>query len=207
MKYLINMLEDNNSNMNKGDFGYMKKRLLKMRTILIFGEINKEISESVTADLLDLSFESSKPINIIISSQGGHVESGDTIHDMIKFVNNQVNIIGTGWVASAGLLIYLAAEKEHRFSLQNTRFLLHQPAGGMGGVVSDMQIQAEEMIKTKKRLNRIVANATGQRLQKIEEDAERDYWLNANEAKEYGIVKKIINSIEEVEMWNTITNN
>lgn len=201
------MLEDKSSNISNGNFNYTKTRLLKMRTILIFGEINKEISESVTADLLDLSFESSKPINIIINSQGGHVESGDTIHDMIKFVNNQVNIIGTGWVASAGLLIYLAAEKEHRFSLPNTRFLLHQPAGGMGGVVSDIQIQAEEMIKTKKRLNIIVANATGQRLKKVEEDAERDYWLDANEAKEYGIVEKIISSIEEVEMWNNIITN
>lgn len=193
------MLQDQNHNMSEGNFSYMKRRLLKARTILIFGEINQEVSKTATADLLELSFESSKPINIIISSQGGHVESGDTIHDMIKFVNNQVNVIGTGWVASAGLLIYLAAEKDHRFSLPNTRFLLHQPAGGMGGVASDIQIQAEEIIKTKKRLNTIVANATGQKLQKIEEDAERDYWLSANEAKEYGIVEKIINSIEEVE--------
>ena len=201
------MSEGKSININKDNFSHTKRALLKMRTILIFGEINQEISESVTADLLSLSFENSKPINIVISSQGGHVESGDTIHDMIKFINNQVNIIGTGWVASAGLLIYLAAEKERRFSLKNTRFLLHQPSGGMQGEVTDIQIHAEEIIKTKKRLNNIVANATGQKLQKIEKDAERDYWLSAEEAKEYGIVKKIVSSIEEVEMWsNAITN-
>ena len=176
----------------------IEKKLLDIRTILIFGEINKEISESVTATLLALSFKNPKPINIIISSQGGHVESGDTIHDMIKFISNKVNMIGTGWVASAGLLIYLAAKKENRYSLPNTRFLLHQPLGAVGGSTSEIQIQAEEIIKMKKRLNKIVATATGQKLQKVEKDAERDYWLNAEEAKEYGIVTKVINSIKEV---------
>ena len=177
---------------------FLEQKLLRLRTILIFGEINKNIAKTTTGSLITLSSKSTEPINLIISSQGGHVESGDTIHDMIKFINNKVNIIGTGWVASAGLLIYLAAKKENRYSLPNTRFLLHQPSGGISGTSSDVQIQAQEMIKMKNRLNKIFAEATGQELKKILNDAERDYWLSIEEAVEYGIVGKVIKSISKI---------
>jgi len=172
--------------------------LYKARTILIFGEVNDKLAERVSAQLLAFSADGDGDIKILINSPGGHVESGDTIHDMISFVKPQVKIIGTGWVASAGAHIFLGAKKENRFCLPNTRFMLHQPLGGVRGQASDIQIEAEEIIKMRQRINRIIARETGQPLEKVDIDTERNYWMGPEEAKAYGIVGKVVGSLAEV---------
>jgi len=178
--------------------GKIVENLFKARTILLFGEINQKVAQSTAAQLLALAEENADPIRMIMHSQGGHVESGDTIHDMIAFVRPKVFMIGTGWVASAGVHIYLAAEKERRFCLPNTRFMIHQPAGGTGGPASDIAIEAKEIIKMRKRINETIAKATGQPFEKVERDTDRNFWMSAEEARDYGIVSHIVKSIDEV---------
>lgn len=157
--------------------GSMEDRLLKHRTILIYGQIDMNLAMEVTKRLLVMDAESQEEIRIFINSPGGHVESGDTIYDMIRFVKSTVKVIGTGWVASAGALIYAAADVENRYSLPNTRFLLHQPAGGATGQASDIAIEAQEIIKMRRRLNEIFARQTGQTIERVEEDTDRNFWM------------------------------
>jgi len=145
----------------RNGFGSMEEKLLKNRTILIYGEINMDLAMDITKRLLILDAESQDEIRIFINSPGGHVESGDTIFDMIRFVKSPVKVIGTGWVASAGALIFAAADRNNRFSLPNTRFLLHQPAGGASGQAADIAIEAQEIIKMRRRLNETFARQTG----------------------------------------------
>lgn len=173
-------------------------KLLETRTVLIFGEINMKLAQEITRQLLVLAADSDDDIKVIINSPGGHVESGDTIFDMIRFVKPKVKVIGTGWVASAGALIYAATDKENRLSLPNTRFLLHQPMGGAVGQASDIAIEAEEIIKMRKRLNETFAEQTGQPLEKVEKDTDRNFWMSAKQAQEYGLVGRIIQSMGEV---------
>jgi len=176
----------------------LEDRLLKTRTILIYGEINQKLAKAVTERLLILSAESKKDIRIFVNSQGGHVESGDTIFDMIRFCKAPIKVIGTGWVASAATLVYLAAPLKNRFCLPNTRFLIHQPLGGMIGTAVDLAIEAKEIVRMKRRLNDIIAKQTGQKLEKVEKDTERNFWMTAEEAREYGIVGAIIKSEGEI---------
>lgn len=173
-------------------------KLLKSRTIIISGEINQTLAEKVCTQLLVLQEINDEPITLFINSQGGHVEAADTIHDMIKFINPKVLIVGTGWVASAGITIYLAAPKENRFSLPNTRYMIHQPLGGFRGQATDIGIEADEMLKVRKRINTLISEATGQPLEKINNDTDRNYWLNSEDAVSYGIVGKIISSYDEL---------
>ena len=175
------------------------EKLLETRTITIFGEINMKLAQEVTQKLLLLDADNDDPIKIFINSPGGHVESGDTIHDMIRFVKSPVKVVGTGWVASAGALIYAAADKENRYSLPNTRFLLHQPAGGAMGQASDIAIEAEEILKMRRRLNQIFADQTGQPIDKVEKDTDRNFWMSASEAVEYGLVTHIVQTAGEVD--------
>ena len=174
------------------------EKLLSSRSLIISGEINQELAEKVVTQLLILQEMGDEPIKLFINSQGGHVEAGDTIHDMIKFIKPRVIIIGTGWVASAGITIYLAADKEDRYSLPNTRYMIHQPLGGCQGQATDINIEAKEIVRVRKRINNIISNATGQPLEKVEKDTDRNYWLNAEEAVDYGIVNKIITSYDEL---------
>jgi ATP-dependent Clp protease protease subunit len=176
----------------------VQKALFKSRTVLIFGDIDMKMAERVSAQLLALASEGDGDIRVLINSPGGHVESGDTIHDMIRFVGPRVKMIGTGWVASAGAHIYLGAVKENRFCMPNTRFLLHQPLGGVHGQASDISIEAEEIIKMRERLNRIIARETGQSFEKVVADTERNFWMGAEEAKAYGLVSKVVASASEV---------
>lgn len=176
----------------------LQEKFLQTRTILLFGEINQKLAERVTQQLLLLSTLSDDDIKIILNSQGGHVESGDTIFDMIRFVTPKVKIIGTGWVASAGALIYSAVPVEQRLSLPNTRYLLHQPLGGIRGSAVDLAIEAQEIIKMRRRLNEIFAQQTGQPIEKVEHDTDRNFWMSAEEAKSYGLVGKIIENINEI---------
>jgi ATP-dependent Clp protease protease subunit len=166
--------------------------LFRARTVIISGEINQRLAANVTAQLLALASESSDDVTVFINSQGGHVESGDTIHDLVRFLSARVRMVGTGWVASAAALIYIAVPREDRYCLPNTRFLLHQPAGGAGGTASDIEIEAREILKMRDRLNRVFAQQTGQPLERIEEDTRRNFWLGAEEARRYGLVGRII---------------
>jgi ATP-dependent Clp protease protease subunit len=170
----------------------------KSRTVLVTGEINDKLASRVTTQLIALSEDSDDPINVFISSPGGHVESGDMVHDMIKFIRPTVRCIGSGWVASAGALIFVGAKKENRLCLPNTRFLLHEPRGGVGGSVSDIQIQADQIRIMRERFHRIFAEATGQSEKKIAKDTERDFWLNTEDAIEYGLLGKVIRSADEL---------
>lgn len=174
------------------------EKLLKSRTIIISGEINQALAEKVTTQLLILEEMSNDPIKIFINSQGGHVESGDTIHDMIKFVKPKIIMIGTGWVASAGITIYLAADKENRYSLPNTRYMIHQPLGGFNGQATDIGIEAKEILRVRKRINNIISESTGQPIEKVNKDTDRNYWLSSEEALDYGIVNNIISSHSEL---------
>jgi ATP-dependent Clp protease, protease subunit len=178
--------------------GPVQNALFKSRTVLIFGPINMRLAERVTAQLLALANDDAeKPIRVIINSPGGHVESGDTIHDMIKFCGPQVKMIGTGWVASAGASIFVGASRENRFCLPNTRFLLHQPSGGVRGQASDIAIEAEEIVKMRERMNRIYAKETGQTYEKILADTQRNFWMGAEAAVAYGLASKIITRPDE----------
>ena len=172
--------------------------LFKSRTVLIFGEIDMKLAEKVTAQLLAYAADGDGDIRVVINSPGGHVESGDTIHDMIRFVGPRVKIVGTGWVASAGAHIFLGAKKENRLCLPNTRFLLHQPLGGIQGQASDISIEAEEILKMHERINREIAAETGQPFDKVVVDTERNFWLSAEEALAYGLVSRIVKRADEV---------
>ncbi|HAA53729.1 MAG TPA: ATP-dependent Clp protease proteolytic subunit [Myxococcales bacterium] len=178
--------------------GYLDRKLLETRTILIYGGIDQALARRVTQQLLLLSATSDDDIKIFINSQGGHVESGDTIFDMIRFVKPKVKIIGTGWVASAGALIYVSVPVEQRYSLPNTRFMLHQPLGGVRGQASDIAIEAQEIIKMRKRLNQIFADQTNQPLEKIDKDTDRNFWMGPEEAKDYNLVGHIIQSSNDL---------
>ena len=178
--------------------GFVAERLFKARTVVISGEINQKVAANVISQLLALAAESNEDITCYINSQGGHVEAGDTIHDMVRFLTPRVRMVGTGWVASIAALIFVAVPKEDRYCLPNTRFLLHQPAGGAGGSAADIEIEAREILKMRDRLNKVLADQTGQPLEKIEDDTRRNFWLSAEEAKKYGIVGKIIKEQKEL---------
>lgn len=173
-------------------------RLFESRSVFICSEINQKVAREVMMTLTALAAASDDPITIYLNSQGGHVESGDTIHDMIKFVKPRVRIIGTGWVASAGTHIYLSVPKEDRLCLPNTRFLIHQPMGGVGGQATDIHIEAREIVKMRRRLNEIIARETGQPIERVEKDTDRNYWLSTSEAIEYGLVGRVITSLDDL---------
>lgn len=178
--------------------GIVEKSLFKSRIVMLTGEVNDKQARFVTERLFAMAGENDDPITFVISSPGGHVESGDMIHDVVKFIKPKVNMLGSGWVASAGALIYCAAPKAQRFCLPNTRFLLHEPRGGIGGMASDVEIQAREILRMRERLNKIFAAATGQPLDKIQKDTDRDYWMLPQEAVEYGLVGKVVQSAKEM---------
>lgn len=195
-------MEDEDEQPNKDDAKpsqLVEEALFKKRHVLITGEVNDKLARATVERLLALAAVSDDPINVFISSPGGHVESGDMIHDMIKFVKPEVRTIGSGWVASAGALIFIGADKENRFCLPNTRFLLHQPSGGTRGSATEISIQAKQLEIMRDRLNRTFAEATGQSLERIEKDMERDYWLTTKEALEYGLLGHIVQTESELE--------
>lgn len=178
--------------------GQIDKLYFKSRTVIVAGTINDKLAQRTVAHLLALAEEGDAPINMLISSPGGHVESGDMIHDVIQFIRPVVRTIGSGWVASAGALIFIGAKRENRYCLPNTRFLLHQPSGGIGGTSSDMMIQAEQIRQMRDRLNKIFSEATGQPVERIEQDTRRDFWLNTQQAIDYGLLGKVIRSVDDL---------
>lgn len=176
----------------------MAARLLKSRTIMLAGEVDQEVAERVISQLLVLDAESHDPIRLVITSNGGHVESGLAIHDMIRFIESDVIAIGTGWVVSIAVPILFGAKKENRLALPNTRFMIHQPIGGVGGVAADVRIAAQEIVKIRERLNRMISEETGQPLDKVSADCDRNFWLTAEEALEYGLISRIIKSTSDL---------
>jgi len=190
--------EKNKPEAKEPDPAPVAKALFDSRTVLIFGEVDMKMAERVSAQLLALAAKNSDDIKVVINSPGGHVEAGDTMHDMIRYVGPRVKVIGTGWVASAGAHIFLGAHKDSRFCLPNTRFLLHQPLGGVRGQATDIEIEAEEIIKMRERLNRIIARETGQSLERVVADTERNFWMGAQQAVEYGLVTKVVANASEL---------
>ncbi|MEO1040560.1 MAG: ATP-dependent Clp protease proteolytic subunit [Pseudomonadota bacterium] len=184
----------------KGAPDFVSKALFDSRTVLVTGGVSDKMAREVCAQLFALAAKSDDPILMIISSPGGHVESGDMIHDVMKFIKPRVVVLGSGWVASAGALIFVGADKGDRYALPNTRFLLHQPSGGAGGMASDIEIQVREMRTMRDRLNQIFADATGQPLSRIEEDTDRDFWLSTGEAIEYGLLDKVVARQDELKL-------
>jgi len=176
----------------------VQRNLLRSRTVLIFGEITSELAQATTAQLLALASDSDAPIRVVVHSPGGHVEAGDTIHDVIRFIRPEVRMIGTGWVASAGALIFVAARREHRYALPNTRFMLHQPTGSLRGHAADIEIEAKQIVAVRERLSRIFAVATGQELAKLARETERNLWMTAHAAQAYGIVHRVIERVDEI---------
>jgi len=176
----------------------MSERFLKTRTILLTGEVDKDLSEKVIRHLLLLESISADPITILIDSPGGDVYAGFSIFDMIRFIKAPVHIVGMGLVASAAALILLAVPKERRHGLPNSSYLIHQPLSGIQGVATEIEIHARELEKTKERLNEIIAEATGQSMERVSRDTDRDYWMNAKEASAYGLIENIVNKREDL---------
>ncbi|QRF59040.1 ATP-dependent Clp protease proteolytic subunit [Variovorax paradoxus] len=178
---------------------YLEEKAFRSRTLLIFGSITDAVAADVTRRLIALDADSAdKPIDILVSSPGGHLESGDAIHDVVRFIAAPVHMIGTGWVGSAATHLFLAAPRERRVCLPNTRFLIHQPSGGAGGQATDIAIQAQEIVKARQRIAHEIARETGKPLEVVLADIERDRWLSAEEAVEYGLVSRIVQRKSEL---------
>ncbi|MBP5251985.1 MAG: ATP-dependent Clp protease proteolytic subunit [Treponema sp.] len=174
------------------------ERFLKTRQIVLSGEINEELADSIVKQILILESESKDPIYIYIDSPGGDVDAGFAIFDTIRFVEAPVYTVGMGLVASAASLILLAAPKDRRLGFPNSHYLIHQPLSRMSGVATDIEIHAAEMAKTKAKINKIISEETGTALEKVEKDTDRDYWLNADESVEYGLISKVIHKRSEL---------
>ncbi len=173
-------------------------RMLKTRTVLVSGGVDDKLAEKTIAQLLILDAESHDPIRVMITSQGGHVDSGFAIHDMLRFIESPIVTIGAGWVASIAVPILFGAPRDRRFSLPNTRFLLHQPSGGAGGQAMDIGIEAEEILKVRARLNQLIATETGQDVERVAKDSDRNFWMDAEQAREYGLVSQIVTGADEI---------
>jgi len=171
---------------------FLEEKAFKSRTVLVFGAINDQTAADTVRRLIALDAASDAPIDMLVSSPGGHLESGDTVHDVVRFINAPVRMIGTGWVGSAATHLFLAVPKERRFCLPQTRFLIHQPSGGAGGQATDIAIVAREIIKARERIARVIARETGHPLEKVQIDIERDNWMGPEEAIEYGLISRII---------------
>jgi len=174
-------------------------RMLATRTVLVSGEVDEKLAERVMGQVLVLDAENHDPIRVIVTSQGGHIDSGFAIHDVLRYVASPIRTIGAGWVASIGVPILLSAPKEHRYSLPNTRFLLHQPSGGAGGQASDIRIAAEEILKLRERINQLIASETGQDVERVTSDSDRNFWMDAAQAVEYGLVSRIVASASDID--------
>jgi ATP-dependent Clp protease protease subunit len=173
-------------------------KMLKTRTILLSGEIKKDLAEKTIRQLLLLEDMGDSPIRIFIDSPGGDADAGYAIFDMIRFVKPPVWTIGMGLVASAAAIILLASPKERRVGLPNSHYLIHQPLSGIRGVATDIEIHARELDKLREKINRLIADETGQTFEQVEKDTDRDYWMIAEEAQKYGLITRVITSRNEL---------
>jgi ATP-dependent Clp protease protease subunit len=178
----------------------LMEKLLKSRRILLSEEVNMETSQKIIDKLFLLEQDDSeKPIYLFINSPGGEVCSGLAIYDAMEFIKPKVITVACGLVASIASIIYLQPEKESRLSLPHAEFLLHQPLGGVKGSASELEIHANHILKTRSRLNLLIADKTGQDLKKVEENTRRDFWMDAEEAVNYGLAKCIIKNASELD--------
>ncbi len=177
---------------------FLEEKAFRSRTVFLFGTITDSTAAETARRLVALASDSTHPIDMIVSSPGGHLESGESIHDLIKFIDVPVNMIGTGWVGSAATHVYLAAPKNRRVCLPHTRFLIHQPSGGAGGQATDIAIQAREILKARERIAEVISRETGQPMDRVMADIERDRWLSPDEAITYGLVSRIIHKRSEL---------
>ncbi len=191
--------EDEKDKDEKGGDGMMR-RMLKARAIFLSEGITDKTARQMQSSLLLLQQDDEKSaITVYINSPGGHADSGFAIYDFMRFVKPPVRTVVTGMCASAAVLVFLASPKERRFALPNARFLLHQPSTMVTGSASDVAINAEEIVKLRERYNGIVAQETGKTVEQVTKDADRDFWLSPVEAKDYGLVGRIIKGFAELE--------
>jgi len=183
---------------NKKNDSNLIEKILKTRNILLSGEINKSLAERIIRQLILLEDQGDGPIKVFIDSPGGDADAGFAIFDMMRFIKPEVTIIGMGLVASAAAIILLAAPKDRRIALPNSHYLIHQPLSGMRGVATEIEIHAKELDKLRRKINKLISGETGQKVEKVEKDTDRDYWMNADEALEYGLVSKIITGRDEL---------
>lgn len=195
-QYLHNQEEEEEKQKHTGDV--LVEKFLETRTILLSGTVDKELAERVIRQLLILEQCGSDPIKVMIDSPGGDVDAGFAIFDMARFIKAPVWMIGMGLVASAGALILLSAPKERRIGLPNSHYLIHQPLSGLRGVATEIEIHAKEIEKTKDRINKIIAEETGQKLERVMKDTDRDYWMNSDEALQYGLISRVVRTRDEL---------
>jgi ATP-dependent Clp protease protease subunit len=188
----------NEETTEKEGFDPWAAKLLKTRTILVSGTVDEDLTERVISELLILDADAHDPIRVIITSPGGHVDAGLAIHDVMRFIKSDIIAIGAGWVASIAVPILFGADKPNRLALPHTRFLLHQPSGGVGGHLKDIRIEAQQIMKVRERLNEMIAQETGQPYEKVYEDSDRNFWMNAEEAVEYGVITRVITSVDDI---------
>ncbi len=197
-KDLINGCEKEETEKNKAR--PFAERLFKSRTVLASKPVSKELSESINSQLLLLDDEApSEPINLYINSPGGDVDAGYAIFDMIRFISSPVRCIANGLTASAAVVVLLAAKKENRLSTPNSRFLMHQPSTGVRGATADIKIEANEIVKMREKINKLISDETGQSIEKVEKDTTRNYWIGAQEALDYGLIAKVVESKSDME--------
>lgn len=178
----------------------MMERFLRSRTILVSEPISSTLARSVYQQLIMLERDDAKkPITVIVNSPGGEADAGFGMYDMIRFVSCPVRTLVAGLCASAGVMVFLAGDRGQRFSLPNSRFLLHQPSSQSWGQASDLEIAAREILRLRDQYNRIVAEETGRTVEKVTEDADRDFWMSAKDAAEYGLVTRVVNSRAELD--------
>ncbi len=195
-EFYINEKQEDEKKGNSPDV--FAEKFIKTRQILLSGEINKDLAEKFNKQLLLLEADNNDPVYVYIDSPGGDVSAGFAIYDMIRFVSCPVVLVGNGLIASAAALILLAVPKERRVGFPNSEYLIHQPLSQMEGTASDILIHAENLTKTKAKINKIISEASGKDLDKVKKDTERDCWLNAEEAKEYGLISKIVTTRDEL---------
>ncbi len=194
-------LEDENEDEEKDEEenGPLSERLLKSRTIILAEPVSKELAQKVTTQLLILDNEDEEaPIDLYINSPGGDVDAGYAIFDMIRFVSAPVRCISNGLTASAAVVVLLAAPSERRYSLPNSRFLMHQPSTGVKGSTADIKIEANEIIRIREKINKLIAEETGQNVEKVRKDTKRNYWIGAEDAQDYGLISTIVRNKKEV---------
>jgi len=190
--------EENEQEKKQGPNEMLVEKMMETRTILLSGEINKELAERVVRQLILLENKGDDPIKVFIDSPGGDADAGYAIFDMLRFIKPDVYTVGMGLVASAGALVLLASPKEQRIALPNSHYLIHQPLSGIRGVATEIEIHAKEIEKMRDKINRLISQETGQDYDKVVKDTDRDFWMNATEAQEYGLISRLVTTRAEL---------
>jgi ATP-dependent Clp protease, protease subunit len=194
----INSKDEESEEKEKQRGGDFISKLLKTRTIIVTDEVNKKMAQQIMTQLLLLEAENNDEIKVFINSPGGDADAGFAIFDMMRFVKPKIKAICTGVVASAAVIILLGARRENRFSLPSARILIHQPSTGIHGTAADIQIEANEILKCREKINRLIAAETGQTVERVETDTKRNFWMSAEEGLKYGLISKVIQTGDDL---------